>query len=133
MVLGIGGSLSIHHSGSPNPVDSPCSLCLQQWLATYYPHSVCVCVWYSYCAKLHCDTTLCVCVCCCTEFVEGGFYEDSGKWRQDNSLCETTAPNSVKNGLVVACFVLSFVVIIGWVACIFLMKRGLRPPPPNKP
>ena len=131
MVLGIGGSLSSHHSGSPNPVDSHCSLCLQQWLATY-PHSVCVCVWYSYCAKLHCDT-LCVCVCCCTEFVKGGFYEDSGKWRQDNSLCETTAPNSVKNGLVVACFVLSFVVIIGWVYRIFLMKRGLRPPPPNKP
>ena len=126
MVLGIGGSLSIHHSGSPNPVDSPCSLCLQQWLATY-PHSVCVCVWYSYCAKLHR-----VCVCCCTEFVEGGFYEDSGKWRQDNSLCETTAPNSVKNGLGVACFLLSFVVIIGWVACLFLMKWGLRPPP-NKP
>ena len=42
MVLGIGGSLSSHHSGSPNPVDSPCSLRLQQWLATY-PHSVCVC------------------------------------------------------------------------------------------
>ena len=75
----------------------------------------------------------CVCVCCCTEFVEGGFSEDSGKWRQDNSLCETTAPNSVKNGLVVACFVLSFMVIIGWVYRIFLMKRGLRPPPPNKP
>ena len=129
MVLGIGGSLSIHHSGSPNPVDSPCSLCLQQWLATY-PHSVCVCVCGTHIVL---SFIVCVCVCCCTEFVKGGFYEDSGKWRQDNSLCETTAPNSVKNGLVVACFVLSFMVIIEWVYRIFLMKRGLRPPPPNKP
>ena len=75
---------------------------------------------------------MCVCV-VYTEFVEGGFYEDSGKWRQDNSLCETTAPNSVKNGLVVACFVLSIMVIIEWVSRIFLMQCGLRPPPPNKP
>ena len=59
-----------------------------------------------------------------------GFYEDSGKWRQDNSLCETTAPNSV---MVVACFVLSFMVIIEWVSRIFLMQCGLRYIPPNKP
>ena len=50
--------------------------------------------------------------CCCTEFVEGGFYEDSRKWRQDNSLCETTAPNSVKNGLVVACLAFALAVTI---------------------
>ena len=64
---------------------------------------------------------------CCTEFVEGGFYEDSGKWRQDNSLCETTAPNSVKNGLVVACLVFALAVTIEWISCLLLMRCALVP------
>ena len=66
-------------------------------------------------------------LCCCTEFVEGGFYEDSGKWRQDNSLCETTAPNSVKNGLVVTCLVFALVVTIVWISCLLLMRCALVP------
>ena len=65
--------------------------------------------------------------CCCTGFVEGGFYEDSGKWRQDNSLCETTAPNSVKNGLVVACLVFALAVTIEWISCLLLMRCALIP------
>ena len=65
--------------------------------------------------------------CCCTEFVEGGFNEDSGKWRQDNSLCETTAPNSVKNGLVVACPVFALAVTIEWISCLLLMRCALVP------
>ena len=64
---------------------------------------------------------------CCTEFVEGGFNEDSGKWRQDNSLCETTAPNSVKNGLVVACLVFALAVTIEWISCLLLMRCALVP------
>ena len=64
---------------------------------------------------------------CCTEFVEGGFYEDSGKWRQDNSLCETTAPNSVKNGLVVACLVFALAVTIECISCLLLMRCALVP------
>ena len=66
-------------------------------------------------------------LCCCTEFVEGGFYEDSGKWRQDSSLCETTAPNSVKNGLVVACLVFALAVTIEWISCLLLMRCALVP------
>ena len=69
---------------------------------------------------------------CCTEFVEGGFYEDSGKWRQDNSLCETTAPNSVKNGLVVACLVFALAVTIEWISCLLLMRCALVPPSDRK-
>ena len=64
---------------------------------------------------------------CCTEFVEGGFYEDSEKWRQDNSLCETTAPNSVKNGLVVACIVFALAVTIVWISCLLLVRCALVP------
>ena len=59
--------------------------------------------------------------------MEGGFYEDSGKWRQDNSLCETTAPNSVKNGLVVACLVFALAVTIEWISCLLLMRCALVP------
>ena len=66
-------------------------------------------------------------LCCCTEFVEGGFYEDSGKWSQDNSLCETTAPNSVKNGLVVTCLVFALAVTIEWISCLLLMRCALVP------
>ena len=66
-------------------------------------------------------------LCCCTEFVKGGFYDDSGKWRQDNSLCETTAPNSVKNGLVVACLVFALAVTIEWISCLLLMRCALVP------
>ena len=59
--------------------------------------------------------------------MEGGFNEDSGKWRQDNSLCETTAPNSVKNGLVVACLVFALAVTIEWISCLLLMRCALVP------
>ena len=70
--------------------------------------------------------------CCCTEFVEGGFNEGSEKWRQDNSLCETTAPNSVKNGLVVACLVFALAVTIEWISCLLLMRCALVPPSDRK-
>ena len=61
-----------------------------------------------------------------SDFVDGGFNEDSGKWRQDNSLCETAAPNSVKNGLVIACFLLAFLVLIGASGASWILLKKCR-------
>ena len=59
-----------------------------------------------------------------SDFVEG---EDSGKWRQDNSLCETAAPNSVKNGLVIACFLFALLTVVEWVSCVIILRCGATP------
>ena len=69
---------------------------------------------------------------CFTEFVEGFFNEDDGRYRKEDSTCGTPAPNSTKNGLVVACFVLSLFVPIEWLSrIIILIKCGSKPPPPK--
>ena len=57
-------------------------------------------------------------------FVEG---EDSGKWCQDNSLSETAAPNSVKNGLVIACFLFALLTVVEWVSCVIILRCGATP------
>ena len=59
-----------------------------------------------------------------SDFVEG---EDSGNWRQDNSLCETAAPNSVKNGLVIACFLFALLTVVEWVSCVIILRCGATP------
>ena len=59
-----------------------------------------------------------------SDFIEG---EDSGKWRQDNSLCETAAPNSVKNGLVIACFLFALLTVVEWVSCVIILRCGATP------
>ena len=57
-----------------------------------------------------------------SDFVKG---EDSGKWCQDNSLCETAAPNSVKNGLVIACFLFALLTVVEWVSCVIILSHTL--------
>ena len=133
MVLAIGGSFS-----------SCLLLCGLPWV-----YMLTIMVWYIISIATNVHSFLCSCnisslckgclhrgngltnkvnwFCCCTEFVEGGFNEDSGKWRQDNSLCETTAPNSVKNGLVVACLVFALAVTMEWISCLLLMRCALVP------
>ena len=59
-----------------------------------------------------------------SDFVEG---EDSGKWHQDSSLCETAAPNSVKNGLVIACFLFALLTVVEWVSCVIILRCGATP------
>ena len=59
-----------------------------------------------------------------SDFVEG---EDSGKWCQDNLLCETAAPNSVKNGLVIACFLFALLTVVEWVSCVIILRCGATP------
>ena len=61
-----------------------------------------------------------------SDFVEGGFNEDSGKWCQDNSLCETAAPNSVKNGLIIACFLFALLTVVEWVSCVIILRCGAK-------
>jgi hypothetical protein len=60
------------------------------------------------------------------EFPKGGFYDDDAYKRLPDSTCERLAPNSLKNGLVVACFVVALLVPIEWASRILLMKWGVK-------
>ena len=60
-----------------------------------------------------------------SDFVEGA---DSGKWYQNNSLCSKRAgSNSVKNGLVIACFLFALLTLVEWVSCVIILRCGATP------
>ena len=65
---------------------------------------------------------------CASLFIISDFY-DEGYRRGDNSECVSTDGNEaekrVRNGLVIACFVLSLLVVVEWSVCAALWRCGV--------
>ena len=72
-------------------------------------------------------------LCCFALFVLSNYYYtdfyDEGFRRGDNSECVPTDGNEaekrVRNGLVIACFVLSLLVLVEWSVCAVLWRCGV--------